>query len=61
VTDRINVRITDHQLISDAVKNNLTYICAEILADSIVLDSQLQEGEKTVIDEIEILIVISKS
>jgi isoleucyl-tRNA synthetase len=60
VTDRINVRITDHQLISDAVKNNLTYICAEILADSIVLDSQLQEGEKTVIDEIEILIVISK-
>jgi isoleucyl-tRNA synthetase len=61
VTDRINVRLTDHQLISDAVKNNLTYICAEILADSIVLDSQLQEGEKTVIDEIEILIVISKS
>ncbi|SDT69339.1 Isoleucyl-tRNA synthetase [Mucilaginibacter mallensis] len=61
VTDRINVRITDHQLISDAVKNNLTYICAEILADSIVLDSQLEEGEKTVIDEIEILIAISKS
>ncbi len=60
VTDRINVRITDHQLISDSVKNNLTYICAEILADSIVLDSQLEEGEKTVIDEIEILIVISK-
>jgi len=60
VTDRINVRLSDHPLINGAVKNNLTYICAEILADSVLLDNQLNEGEKTLIDEIEIFIAISK-
>jgi len=60
VTDRINVRLSDHPLINGAVKSNLTYICAEILADSVLLDNQLNEGEKTLIDEIEIFIAISK-
>ena len=61
VTDRINVRLAHHSFINEAVKNNLSYICAEILADSLVLDNQLNEGDKAVIDENEILIVISKS
>lgn len=60
VTDRINVRLSSHPLINDAVNNNLTYICAEILADSIVLDDQLNEGDKIVIEGIELFIVISK-
>ncbi|WP_174236914.1 isoleucine--tRNA ligase [Mucilaginibacter sp. L196] len=60
VTDRINVRLSDHPLINGAVKSNLTYICAEILADSVLLDNQLNEGEKTLIDETEIFIAISK-
>jgi isoleucyl-tRNA synthetase len=60
VTDRINVKLSDHPLINGAVKNNLIYICAEILADSVKLDTQLTEGEKTLIDEIEIFIAISK-
>ncbi|MDB5060596.1 MAG: isoleucine-tRNA ligase, partial [Mucilaginibacter sp.] len=61
VTDRINVSVTDAPFISEAVKNNLSYICAEILADSLVLDNQLNEGEKAVIDENEIYIAIRKS
>ncbi len=60
VTDRINVRISAHPLINEAVNKNLSYICAEILADSVVLDSEMIDGEKTVIDEIEILIAITK-
>jgi isoleucyl-tRNA synthetase len=60
VTDRINVRISDHPYIREAVKNNLSYICAEILADSILLDAQLNEGDKVEIDGNEIFIVISK-
>jgi isoleucyl-tRNA synthetase len=60
VTDKINVRLRDHSLISEAVKNNLSYICAEILADSIELDNQLNEGDIVMIDENEILIFITK-
>src|ERR1700761_5450187 len=60
VTDKINVRLRDHELISEAVKNNLSYICAEILADNIQLDNQLNEGETVLIGENEILIDITK-
>ncbi|WP_214073717.1 isoleucine--tRNA ligase [Mucilaginibacter sp. dw_454] len=60
VTDRITVRLSDSPLISRALNNNLSYICAEILADSIVVDNQLSEGETTTIDENEIIIAINK-
>jgi len=61
VIDRINVRIKCPAYIWDAVNNNLSYICAEILADSILTDNELTEGEKTEIDGNEILIAISKT
>nr|WP_067055642.1 isoleucine--tRNA ligase [Mucilaginibacter sp. L294] len=61
VTDKITVAVNCGAEIWKATKNNLSYICAEILADSLVLDNQLTEGEKAVIDEYEILIAISKS
>jgi isoleucyl-tRNA synthetase len=60
VTDKINVNISNHPFIKKAVENNLSYICAEILAESIVLDNQLNDGELVTIDENEIFIVISK-
>jgi len=61
VTDRINVRIKcNHLTIREAVNNNLSYICAEILADNILFDDELKEGELARIDEYEILIAISK-
>jgi isoleucyl-tRNA synthetase len=61
VTDRINVRyLTDSPIIIEAVKNNLSYICAEILADYVQLDNQLNEGETVLIDENELLIYIIK-
>jgi len=60
VTDKINVRLANHPFINTAVNNNLSYICAEILADTIVLDNELSEGESVEIDGNEILIVISK-
>lgn len=60
VTDKINVRLSEHPLISGAVKNNLSYICAEILADNIQFDSNLTDAEAVVIDDIEIWIAISK-
>jgi isoleucyl-tRNA synthetase len=60
VTDRINVHITDAPFLREAVQNNLSYICAEILADSLTLVDQLDEGDKVTIDDNEILIAISK-
>ncbi|HEY0668602.1 MAG TPA: isoleucine--tRNA ligase [Sphingobacteriaceae bacterium] len=60
VTDKINVRLTNDPYIAEAVKNNLTYICAEILAESLDLDNELNKGEKTEIDDIELMILITK-
>ena len=61
VTDKITVAVNCGAEIWKALENNLSYICAEILADALVLDNQLAEGVKVVIDEYEILIAISKS
>ena len=60
VTDRINVKLSDVPFITEALNNNLSYICAEILADSITVDNQLNDGELNTIDEQEIIIAINK-
>ncbi|WP_295799616.1 isoleucine--tRNA ligase [Mucilaginibacter sp.] len=60
VTDKINVRVKCDETLWEAINNNLSYICAEILADTIVLDNELTEGEPVEIDGNEILIAISK-
>lgn len=60
VTDKINVRLSDHPAVSTAVSNNLSYICAEILAESILLNNDLNEGEPAIIDDHEIFIAITK-
>lgn len=61
VTDKINVQATNHPYIAKAVENNLSYICAEILADSFKLDGDLENGEKVEIDNTELTILITKA
>ena len=61
VTDRINVCYhTDSPIIIEAVKNNLSYICAEILADYVQLDNELNDAEEALIDENKVLIYITR-
>ena len=60
VTDRIQVRLSDHEAISPAVKNNLAYICAEILADSLVLEANLNTTETFEIDDVKLFVSITK-
>jgi isoleucyl-tRNA synthetase len=60
VTDRINLVVNSPADIWQAVENNLSYICAEILADNILPENQLSDGEKTEIDGNEIIIAINK-
>jgi isoleucyl-tRNA synthetase len=60
VTDKIRVQVKDHPYISEALKNNLSYICAEILANSLELVNELNEGELVSIDEHNLMILINK-
>jgi len=60
VTDKIRVQVKEHPYISEALKNNLSYICAEILADSLELVADLESGETVSIDDKELIIQINK-
>ena len=61
VTDKINVIIQNHPYIRQAVSNNLLYICAEILADSLTLDDQGSKGEIIILENQELNIFITKA
>ena len=61
MTDKINIVIENHPYIRDAVKNNLSYICAETLAESFILGIETVIGEKIIIEEIELTILITKA
>jgi isoleucyl-tRNA synthetase len=60
VTDRITVTLQNHNLINGAVEKNKHYICAEILADDIKLTESLDKGNKIVIDDVELQILIAQ-
>jgi isoleucyl-tRNA synthetase len=60
VTDRIVVQLQRHALIETAVAKNMAYICAEILADDLILVDTIENGSKTSIDEVELGILITK-
>jgi isoleucyl-tRNA synthetase len=60
VTDRITVNLQNDNLITAAVERNKAYICAEILADQLNLVTGLENGNKIVIDEVELQILIAK-
>ncbi len=60
VTDRISVTLQNHNLIAGAVAQNKTYICSEILADDIKLTETLDNGNKIVIDDVELQILIAQ-
>ncbi|MEJ5052869.1 isoleucine--tRNA ligase [Sphingobacterium sp. MYb382] len=61
VTDKINVTITQDADIQDAAKDNLSYICTEILATSLEFKEILTEPSDTIeIDGIELRVLIDK-
>ncbi|QNL50104.1 isoleucine--tRNA ligase [Olivibacter sp. SDN3] len=60
VTDKINVTVGNSSIITDAIKNNLSYISTEILADSFKIENNLSIGERVEIDETELNVLIEK-
>lgn len=60
VTDRITVNLQNDNFIAEAVMQNKAYICAEILADDIILSENVNNGNQIVIDDVELQILIIK-
>jgi len=60
VTDRITVSLQQHNLIADAVTQNKHYICNEILANDILLTESFANGNKIIIEDVELDILIAK-
>ncbi|WP_256001963.1 isoleucine--tRNA ligase [Pedobacter deserti] len=60
VTDRIKVTLQHQNQLADAVDQNKTYICSEILADDIVMAQSIDKGNKIVIDDVELQILITQ-
>jgi len=50
VTDKINVKIEEHDLINKAVLNNKDYICTEILANSLEMVKQMDNGNGDIVE-----------
>ncbi|HLT88576.1 MAG TPA: class I tRNA ligase family protein, partial [Sphingobacterium sp.] len=62
VTDRIKVTITQNTEIQEAVENNLSYICTEILANSIDFkEASLESGDTIEIDGNELRVIVDKN
>ena len=60
VTDKIKVELESNTLIADVVEHNKSYICGEILASEIKLINKPINGNKAVIEDMELQILISK-
>ncbi|MFI5450978.1 isoleucine--tRNA ligase [Pedobacter sp. UC225_61] len=60
VTDRITVNLQHDNIIADAVMQNKAYICAEILANDLILSESIDNGNKIVIEDVELQISIAK-
>ncbi|MCB9337315.1 MAG: hypothetical protein H6577_04240 [Lewinellaceae bacterium] len=59
VTDRINVRIERHGEVEAAVENFREYIKAEVLADSLILASEVAGEQVELADEVMVGIEVS--
>ncbi|UIR55157.1 isoleucine--tRNA ligase [Sphingobacterium sp. SRCM116780] len=61
VTDRIIVQVSKDTDIEEATNKNLSYICTEILADSLRFEESLTAGDSIDIDGKELKILIEKN
>jgi len=60
VTDKIDIRLKEHQTLEKAINENLTYIKQETLAASLIFVGQLHDGIDVEFDEINTTIHIQK-
>src|SRR5690606_1587653 len=58
VTDRIRVLLSNIPAIADAAQTNLSYIRTEILADSLIFEDNLAEGDTIEIGDERMIVLI---
>ena len=62
VTDKITVKIEDHDFVREAVKRHSSYIGSQTLATSVTLSGNFADGVREVeIDEVVVKILVSKN
>ncbi|RZK52244.1 MAG: isoleucine--tRNA ligase, partial [Pedobacter sp.] len=60
VTDRITISLQEDNLIAPAVLANKAYICAEVLANDIKFEQNINNANQIVIEDVELQILIAK-
>jgi len=60
VTDRITVTLSQNTEIQNAVNHNLSYICTEILAETLQFDTKLAKGDSIEIEQENLWLIIDK-
>lgn len=60
LTDRILVKVTDNENLRSSVAQFNAYICAEILADSLEIVSELPDGTEIEVNEIPLKVFVTK-
>ncbi|MGN6509461.1 MAG: DUF5915 domain-containing protein, partial [Chitinophaga sp.] len=60
LTDRIAVKVADVASLKSAIINFNDYICTEILADSLEIVPQLQEGIEVEVNDLKFNVLVNK-
>ncbi|AEW01947.1 isoleucine--tRNA ligase [Niastella koreensis] len=60
LTDRILVKVTEHQELNQSIAQFNSYICAEILADKLELVPELPDGTEIEVNDIPIKVFVTK-
>lgn len=61
LTDRIRVKVSDSPALRESIAQFNTYICAEILADSLELVSELPNGTEIEVNDIPLKVYVTKT
>lgn len=60
LTDRIAVKVSEHQQVKDAINAHIDYICTEILASDIAFEDELKNATEFALEDNTIQIAINK-
>ncbi|HLA53161.1 MAG TPA: DUF5915 domain-containing protein, partial [Flavitalea sp.] len=60
LTDRITVKLSQHDQLKESIARFNNYICAEILADQLEMVPELAEGTEVEVNDIPVKVFVTK-